>query len=551
MIFLRYLFIFILFSSSLLLTSCNPESKEKADLILLNAKVYTVDQFFSEAGAFAVKDGKFIAVGSSAEIQGKYAATEVLDAKGAAVYPGLYDGHAHFVGLGDKLATADLIGTTSWEDVVNRVGEFAKQHPEVQWIRGRGWDQNDWEVKEFPTNEKLTQLLPDKPILLTRVDGHAAIANKQALALAGINSVTKVQGGKVMLKDGKVTGVLIDKAMDLVEDAIPEPSKEELERQLLMAQDTCLSYGLTTVVDAGLTRKKIEAINSLQEEGKLKVRIYAMIDPKSKDYFFKNGAIKTDRLNVRSFKIYADGALGSRGAVLIHPYHDDPGNRGLLLSDPEELKSLMQAAHNNGFQVNTHCIGDSANRLVLDLYGEILGEDNGFRWRIEHAQIVDSSDIAKYKKFRVIPSVQPTHATSDMYWADERLGPDRVKQAYAFKELMEQNDIVVFGTDFPVEAVSPFYTFHSAVARKDAKGFPEDGFQMENSVSREEALKAMTIWPAFSCFEESEKGSIEIGKLADFVILDRDLMTISEPEMRDAKVLKSYIGGELVYEKTQ
>ena len=516
---------------------------------MINAHIYTVDSYFSEAEAFAVKDGNFIEVGTNEEILANYQSEQVVDAEDAPVYPGLYDGHAHFVGLGDKFATADLVGSESWEEVVERISEFARKHPEAQWIRGRGWDQNNWERQDFPTNAALNSLVPDKPIFLTRIDGHAAIANKKALALAGINSVTDIQGGKIIRANGKPTGVLIDKAMERVEEVIPEPSALELEQQLMAAQKVCLEQGLTSVVDAGLTRSKIEAIDKLHEEGKLKIRIYAMIDPKSKGYFLEKGPIKTDRLNVRSFKIYADGALGSRGAALLSPYSDDPDNHGLLLSPPSELRELMEEAHEKGFQVNTHCIGDSANRLVLDMYGDILGENNGFRWRIEHAQIVDSADIAKYGKYRIIPSVQPTHCTSDMYWADERLGEERIKQAYIFKELMQQNDLIVFGTDFPVEEVSPFYTFHAAVARKDAEGYPEGGFQMENSVSRKNTLKAMTAWPAFSCFEEDERGSIEAGKMADFILLDRDLMQVGQDSLRDTKVLQSYIGGELVFQK--
>jgi hypothetical protein len=530
--------------------SCN--SPQRADLLVINARVYTADPAFSKAEALAVKDGRIVAVGTSESLAGQFEATQVFDAQGYTIVPGLYDGHAHFLGLGETLANADLVGARSWNDVLRRLEAFSAAHPRQPWLTGRGWDQNDWEDKSFPTNDALNAIFPDRPVFLTRVDGHAAIANDQALALAGINRGTEVAGGRIERRpDGKPTGLLIDKAMDLVQAAMPAVEGEALEQRLLAAQDTCLAYGLTTVVDAGLRREAIEAIDRLQQEGRLKIRIYAMVDPADKGYYLHRGPYKTDRLNVRSFKLYADGALGSRGAALLQPYADAPEHRGLLLETPEWLASFMAEAHAKGFQVNTHCIGDSANRLVLDLYGKILGEGNGYRWRIEHAQVVHPDDRPKFARYGVIPSVQPTHATSDMYWAGERLGPDRVPHAYAFRSLMEGQGMVVFGTDFPVEAVSPFYTFHAAVARQDAAGYPEGGFLPGEAVGRKEALLAMTRWAAFSCFEEMERGSLEVGKMADFTLLDRDLMEAPAAELRQAKVLATYIAGEAVYRAPQ
>lgn len=516
-------------------------------MIVLGDAVYTSDNAFSKQEAFAVKNGVFVAVGTNEEIQKKYKATSTVDTKGSFIYPGLYDAHCHFYRLGQKLQSADLVGTTSLDDVLVRVQAFAKANPNIAWIKGRGWDQNDWEIKEFPTKAKLDALFPDKPVFLTRVDGHAVLANQKALDLANVTAESTVSGGKVMLANGKPTGILIDNAVDLVSAVIPKPTDQEMEDILLNAQESCVEKGLTSLVDAGLPKKVIDKIDEMQKNGKLKVRIYAMIDPVDKDHYLENGFVKTDRLSVRSFKIYADGALGSRGACLLHPYHDDADNTGFLLSSPEELKTLMAQAKEKGFQVNTHCIGDSANRLVLDIYGDLLGTDNDARWRIEHAQVIHPDDMAKFSKFKVIPSVQPTHCTSDMYWADERLGEERIVRAYPYKELMKQNELIVFGSDFPVEDVNPLFGFHSAVARQDAKAYPEGGFQMENAVDRQNALRAMTSWAAYSCFQEDETGSIAVGKKADFVILAEDLMTADHSRLRDAKVKATYIAGEQVF----
>lgn len=480
-------------------------------------------------------------------MKSNYQAAKTLELKEGFVFPGLYDAHCHFYGLGQKLKSADLVGTTSYEDVINKVKAFADNNPQAVWLQGRGWDQNDWENKAFPTKEKLDEQFPNKPVFLTRIDGHAALVNQKALELANITATTQVNGGKVMLENGKPTGILIDNAVDLVNKVIPKPSDEEMTSILLAAQEACVAKGLTSMVDAGLPKKVIDKIDQMQQSGQLKVRINAMIDPIDKDYYLANGFVKTDRLSVRSFKIYADGALGSRGACLLHPYSDDLGNSGFLLSSPEALEELMTEAHAKGFQVNTHCIGDSANRLTLDIYGKLLGENNDARWRIEHAQVVHPDDLAKFKKFNVIPSVQPTHCTSDMYWAGDRLGEDRIATAYAFKQLMEQNEVIAFGSDFPVEAVNPLFGFHAAVARQDAEQYPEGGFQMENAIDRKNALRAMTDWAAYSCFQEQETGSIEVGKKADFVILDQDIMETDQNQLRAVKVLATYIGGEQVF----
>ncbi|AFK04065.1 Amidohydrolase 3 [Emticicia oligotrophica DSM 17448] len=539
------------FSSSLLFAtlSFSYAQRSSADLIVHNAVVYTVDNQFMKAEAFAVKDGKFLATGTSKEILEKYNAKQKVDAKGKAVFPGLYDPHSHFMGLGQMLSQCDLVDTESYEEIVERLKKFAVQHPENQWIIGRGWDQNDWKNKEFPTKDLLDKAFPNKPVMLTRIDGHALLVNSKAISLAKISPSSKVDGGLVEVKNGQLTGILVDNAMGLVRRVVPKPTEAESRKMLLNAQKECFKNGLTTVSDAGLNQDDIDLIDKMNKEGSLKIRNYVMVSLgiRNLDYFIKKGIYKTDRLNVRSFKLYADGALGSRGACLLKPYSDAPDKTGFLLLSAAELERSLTQIYNSDFQANTHCIGDSANRLILDIYGKLLKTKNNRRWRIEHCQVVDNNDVPKFGQFSVIPSIQATHATSDMYWADERLGDVRVKTAYAFQDLLKQNGVVANGSDFPVEFVNPLYGFHSAVARQDAKNYPEGGFQMENALTREQALRAMTIWSAYANFEEKERGSIEAGKMADFVILEDDIMLAPKEKLRNVKVLNTFVGGEKVF----
>jgi predicted amidohydrolase YtcJ len=511
----------ILFILSLLMVSCQ---KEKADLIVINSNTYLVNKKFENAEAFAVKDGKFIAVGTTKEIQGSYKSDSIIDAKNQTIVPGLIDAHCHFFGLGLQQQKVDLTGTKSYDEVLEKLVSFQKEK-KTTFITGRGWDQNDWDVKEFPTKEKLDKLFPTIPVAVRRVDGHALLVNQAAIDLSGIAANTKVSGGEIIIKDGKMTGVLIDAAMDFIK--FPETSKQEAIQGLLDAQKISFSYGLTTVDDAGLDRESIELIDELQKSNKLKIRIYAMVSGDKQeqiDYYIKKGITKTDRLNVRSFKIYGDGALGSRGAAMRKPYSDRENHYGALIYAPERYQEIAKQIAASEFQMNTHAIGDSANTWMLKTYKEVLKDTENRRWRIEHAQIISSKDFASFNN--ILPSVQPTHATSDMYWAEERIGKDRMKGAYAYRNLLNRYGKIALGTDFPVEQVNPFLTFYSATYRKDSNNFPEDGFQMENSLSREETLRGMTIWAAFSNFEEEEKGSIEVGKFADFVILSQDLMTV-------------------------
>jgi len=524
-------------------------TKASVDLIVHQANIYTVDKEFKQAEAFAVKDGKFVAVGSNKEIMAEYEATEVIDLQGAFIYPGFIDAHAHFYGYGTGLQVADLTGADSFEELITRVVAHREKHPGQTWILGRGWDQNLWKKKAFPSREKLDELFPDVPVLLTRIDGHAALANSKALSLGGITASTALLGGKVIVERNVPTGVLIDNVIGLVSEKIPELTASEKRTALLSAQKNCFQVGLTTVADAGLSREIIELMEEMQEEGSLKMRIYAMVSPTPEDmaYYFNRGPYRKDRMTVKGFKIFGDGALGSRGAALLQPYHDSPDEQGFLLSSPKDFEKLAVSMYEHDFQMNTHCIGDSTNRVLLDIYAKVLKGKNERRWRIEHAQIVNEKDVAKFGQYNIIPSVQPTHATSDMYWAEDRLGQERMKDAYIFKELLDQNHLIALGSDFPVESVNPLYGFHAAVARKDAENWPQGGFQSENRLSREEALKGMTIWAAYANFEEDQKGSIETGKFADFVILEQDIMTEREEELRSLPVKGTYIGGERVY----
>jgi predicted amidohydrolase YtcJ len=533
------------------LGGCRPATP--VDLVVYHAKVYTVDRDSTVAEAFAVHDGKFVEVGSSAFIRTKYTASREIDAGGKPVYPGFIDAHAHFVGYAQHLQQADLVGTRSFPEVVARLVAQRRQYPRSTWLLGRGWDQNDWRNKEFPNNDTLNRLFPDLPVLLIRVDGHAALANARALELAGVTPATQMAGGVVEKKNGRLTGILVDNAVGLVAAKIPAPPRSELRRSLQAAQANCFAAGLTTITDAGLEKPQVDLLDSMHREGSLKMRVYAMLNPskQNKQHYYQNGPYQTERLNVRSFKIYADGALGSRGACLLQPYHDKPAETGFLLQAPEYYRQTARELSQTSFQMNTHAIGDSANRLMLDIYGAVLKGRNDRRWRLEHAQVVHPADIAKFGQYSILPSVQPTHATSDMYWADERLGPQRISHAYAYRALLKQNQVLPLGSDFPVEAINPLYGFHAAVARQDARNYPAGGFQKNNALSRRDALRGMTIWPAYANFEEKEKGSIERRKYADFVILEEDIMTIPLSRLRQVKVVSTFLNGEEVYSRDQ
>lgn len=533
----------------LVITLFSCHSRQPADLILYHGKVYTVDSVFAMAEAFAVKDGKIVAVGTDEAIRSGYAATKEIDAGGKAVYPGFIDAHAHFVRYGQSLFTAGLFGSTSFEEVVQRVQQFAAAHPGQPWILGRGWDQNKFPGKSFPDNDLLNRLFPATPVVLGRVDGHALIANAKALELAGVRPGQTLAGGSIETKNGRLTGILIDNAQELIYSRIPELSAADFAVQMDAGQQKCFAQGLTTVTDCGLDLADIRRIDSLQKAGLLKMRVYVMLSDKrdNLDYYLPKGPYKTSLLYVKGVKAYADGALGSRGACLLQPYDDKPGWRGFLLSSPAHFDSLARELAGTDFQLCTHAIGDSANRVILQIYNKYLSGKNDKRWRIEHAQVIDTADFGLFGKTSVIPSVQPTHATSDMYWAGERLGAARLKGAYAYRQLLQQNGWLPLGTDFPVEDISPFKTFLAAVFRTDAKGYPSGGFQPENALGREEAIRGMTIWAAKADCLEHEIGSLETGKSADFIILDKDLMQVGQGEVLDTKVVATYAGGRLLY----
>ena len=529
------------------ISSCT--SKQKVSLVIHHAKIYTVDSVFSIAEAMAIQDDKILATGSNDDILKKYEGKETIDATGKTIFPGFIDAHCHFTGFATDMWKCELTGTTSFDDVLNKLETYSKNAP-MHWIYGRGWDQNDWIVKEFPDKTKLDSLFPDRPVFLKRIDGHAALVNQVALDIAGITASTIVKGGTVELKNGKLTGILVDNAMDIVDNAIPLLSDSLAKKYYAEAQKLCFAVGLTGVHDCGISEHTIDMVDAEQKAGRLQMKIFALLSDSAQYYdrWVAKGPYITDRLHVGGFKLYADGALGSRGACLMQDYSDKPGWRGFLLSDAAHFIDIANKLANSKLQMCTHAIGDSGNRTILKIYAAALKGKNDRRWRIEHAQVIDANDFHFFADDNIIPSVQPTHATSDMYWAATRIGPQRIKTAYAYKQLLETNNWIPLGTDFPVEDISPFKTFYAAVTRKDAKGFPDKGFQTENALTRQQALRGMTIWAAKAAFEENLKGSLEAGKSADFIILDNDLMNCEIPNILKTRVNATYVNGIKVFQ---
>ncbi len=539
--------LFILIVSFIIsITGCSQQ--QQADLIVHQAKIYTADNAFSTAEAMAIKDGKILFVGTNKDVLKQYKADTVLDADGKTIYPGFIDAHCHFTGYAMDGWKRDLVGTTSWKDVLDSMQLYAASSTH-NWLYGRGWDQNDWEVKNFPNNKLLDSFFPTKPVYLKRIDGHAALANTMALQMAGITTKSKVVGGEFVKENGELTGLLIDNAMRVVERIIPEISDVQAEAYFLALQKECFAQGLTGVHDCGVSEHTLELLRKVYERQQLKMKIFALLSDSTKYYdkYIAAGPTKEGRLHVGGFKVYADGALGSRGACLLQDYTDKPGWKGFMLSGKEHFKALAQKLAGSKLQMCTHAIGDSANREILNIYASVLKPGNDRRWRIEHAQVVNPADFPMFKQYNIIPSVQPTHATSDMYWATERLGNTRIAGAYSYKTLLATNGWLPLGTDFPVEYISPFKTFYAAVTRMDAKGFPAGGFTPAEALSRQQALKGMTIWAARAAFEDAEKGSIEAGKGADFIMLDKDIIKCPPQEILSSKVLFTYINGEKVF----
>ena len=530
---------------------------QQADLIVTNARVYTSDVNRPVVEALAVRGGRIAFVGSN---HGALALagprTERLDLTGKTVITGMVDAHAHLLGLGQALRTVDLVGTRSYDEVIARVAERAKTARPGEWIRGRGWDQNDWADTRFPTHGALSRAVPNNPVYLTRVDGHAALVNAKALELAQVTAAMPDPSGGRFIRDtaGNPTGVLVDNAQGVVGRVIPAASATELREQTLAAIAEANRWGLTGIHDAGVGPEGIAVYEALAKEGRYNLRNYVMIRASDSvlDAFMRRGpqkALYDGRLWIRSIKITADGALGSRGAALLEPYSDDPGNIGLLTTPPERIKSVAVRALRAGFQVNVHAIGDRANRIVLDQFESALREvpTADHRFRIEHAQILSYQDIPRFAELDVIPSMQGSHQTSDMYWVPNRLGWARAQGAYAWRSLLNTGVVIPNGSDFPVEAANPLISFHSFVTRQDAENFPPGGWMPEQRTTRQEALWSITLWPAYAAFMENESGSLTAGKYADFVVLDRDIMTVAPEEVLRTRVLMTVLGGRTIY----
>ncbi len=520
----------------------------RADLIITARRVYTVDASFSRAEAMAVKDGRILAVDSRRKIDESFSALRRLDLGEAFAYPGFMDPHSHFLSYGFVLQRPWLAEASSWEDAVSIMA--AAEIPSSAWIQGRGWDQNRWPTKEFPDRSLLDRAFPNNPVIAIRIDGHAAVANALALAAAGLDRGRSVDGGMVMLQDGQPTGLLMDNAVDLVRAAIPSPSEAEIRQALLKAQASCLSFGLSSVSNAGTEGREVLAMERAQDEGALGMRIYAMLAPTAENIktLARQGPLYKERLTLRSFKMYADGALGSRGALLLDDYADDPGNRGLLTLDEGELDRVCGIAQECGYQMNVHAIGDKAARLVLDVYERYLKPSNDLRWRIEHAQLLTDEDLERIARLNVVPSIQAVHAVSDMAWTERRLGPGRMYRSHRYRDVLESCGWLANGSDFPIEKADPLMGFRAAVFRKDDRQKPDKGLKPAQGIRRVEALKAMTIWAARANFEEDSRGSLEAGKWADIVVLDKDLLEADEDSLWDVKVLATIVGGEILHQ---
>ena len=532
-----------------------------ADLIVTNAKIYTVDDAHPFVSALAVREGRVQFVGSVQEalvLRGP--STRVIDAAGRTIIPGIVDAHAHLFDLGIFLRNIDLTETRSYDDVVARVAAKVKETPAGRWIVGRGWDQNKWGDTRFPTHEALSRVSPNNPVVLTRIDGHATLVNTAALKAAGVTAATNdPAGGRLERADnGEPTGVFIDNAMTLVDRVIPPMTRDDMRTATLAAIAESNRWGLVGMHDAGEPREVLDVFEELAKAGTFNLRVYAMIadDSAAIGHYFQRGpqsALYDGRLWIRSIKLYADGALGSRGAALLDPYTDDAKNSGLLKTPPAHLLDVSTRALQRGFQVATHAIGDRGNRIALDAYEAALKAvpTSDHRFRIEHVQVLDHADVPRFARLGVIPSMQAVHQTSDMYWAPTRLGYARTFGAYAWRSLLNTGVIIPNGSDYPVERVNPLFSFHAAVSRQDDDNWPPGGWFPEQKMTRQEALESMTIWPAFAGFQEQTMGSLTPGKYADFVILDRDVMTIPESEILGTSVVATYIGGRVVFERSR
>jgi len=535
------------------------KSTIKVDMLLVNAKVYTLDSSNTIAEALAIKGDKIISVGSTKDLKKEFSSERIIDLQGKTVIPGLIDGHAHILGEGGRLETIDLVATNSIEDIINKILERKKNLKPGEWIIGRGWDQNNWEKKEFPTKEILDETCPQNPVILRRIDGHAVWVNSKTLALAGIDKNTEEpKGGKILRdKAHNPTGVLIDNAIELINKIIPELSEEDIERRVKLAMNECVRFGLTEVHDMGVDLKTIQVYKRLIDKGECPIRIYAAIDYPSEtwlkylqtgpEYSYGNGM-----LVVRAVKLYMDGALGSRGAALIDEYSDDPGNRGLTIMSEAEMDTVCRNAFAKGFQVCTHAIGDRANNLTLNGYERAVGKNSSsldLRWRVEHAQVLNLDDIPRFTQLRILPSMQPTHATSDMDWAELRVGKERIRGAYAWRSILQTGSHIIGGSDFPVEFVNPLFGIYAAVTRKDRDGNPPDGWYKEQCMTREEAIRCFTEWAAYGAFQEKVKGTLEKNKWADITVINKDIFNIPPEDILRTEVEMTIVAGKVVFSK--
>ncbi len=533
----------------------------EANYLFINGMIYTLDSNNTVAQAIAIRRNRIVAVGNSADLMRAFKSNNVIDLQGTIILPGLIDGHCHVLGEGGRLQTLDLVGTTSSEQIAELVLKRSKEIPAGQWIIGRGWDQNDWDDKRFPSYQLLDRAAPNNPVLLRRVDGHAIWVNTKTMQLAGITTQLRdPEGGKIHRDNaGNPTGVFVDNAIDLINRIIPELTDEEIEKRLELALNECARLGLTEVHDMGVDLRTIKIYKKLIDEGKCPIRVYAVIDGTGEtwDYYLQHGkevGYGDGMLTVRAIKLYIDGALGSRGAALVEEYSDEPGNRGLTLTSEEKLTAICKQALEHGFQVCTHAIGDRGNHIMLNVYEKVLQSSDKSvetpRWRIEHAQVLLPFDIPRFKQLNILPSMQPTHATSDMYWAEERLGLNRVKGAYAWRSLLQTGANIISGSDFPVENVNPLYGIFAAITRQDKDGYPTDGWYNNQRMTIDEALRSFTQWAAYGSFEENEKGTIEVGKWADLTVLDKNIFNLQPKEIFNTNVVMTMVGGRVVYKKS-
>lgn len=547
-----------------ILAVLHAEAQRPRNLVLVNGTIYTVEGKESVVQALSIVRGKIAEIGTTDRIlAGISAGTQVIDLHGRTVVPGFIDAHGHLLNFGLGLQQMNFVGTTRYQEIVDAVALKAESLREGEWITGRGWDQNDWPRKTFPNHGPLSRRSAYNPVALTRIDGHALLVNEKAMEIAGIDRDTADPPGGRILQDenGEPTGMLVDRAMGLVTRHIPPHTGRQRRNAIKLAIRECQKYGLTSVHDAGVSGEDIELYKAMIDSRSFDLRVYAMIratNTATVDAFFESGPLLgygADRLTVRSIKAMTDGALGSRGAALLAPYSDDPENSGLLITRRKDLDTLTQRALRAGFQVATHSIGDRGNRVALNAYEDALKAvpkreyNSDARLRIEHAQVVTLKDISRFASLGVIPSMQATHATSDMYWAQDRLGRERIKGAYAWRRFLASGSRIANGSDFPVESANPLWGFYASITRQDHKGWPETGWRPAQRMSREEALRSFTLDAAYAAFEEDIKGSIEKGKLADLVVLSRDIMQIPPKQILETHVVMTILGGKIVYRR--